>query len=90
MAGSFNTFGGLPNAIQVYIMADAVYPDWLKGRQVDIAYDSGSRSTGTFDVSIAKPGLYHLLFSNYAEASVAPAQQVTANVTLQWDDVAGS
>jgi hypothetical protein len=85
VAGTFNAFGGVPNQIEVYILNDSVYSSWLKGQAVDLIYDWGKKTTGNFDVAIPGPGNYHLLFSNYADSQVAPAQQVSATVALQWD-----
>ena len=84
VVGSFKTFGGAPNAIEAYIMDDATYVNWIKGRTVRILFDSESLSSGDIDQAITVPGVYHLVFANYSEASVSPAQQVTVKIELDW------
>ena len=79
VVGSFKTIGGAPNTIEAYIMDDATYVNWLKGRTVHILFDSGSLSSGNIDQAITVPGIYHIVFANYSPASVAPAQQVTTS-----------
>ena len=82
--GKFNTFGGAPNHIEVYIMDDSTYTNWLKKRTVHILFDSGLMSSGTVDQAITVPGKYHLIFTNYAPATLAAAQQVHTQVILNW------
>ena len=84
VVGSFQTFGGAPNHIEVYIMDDATYKTWLKGGTAHILLDSGSLSSGDIDQAITTPGKYHLTFTNYASASLSPAQQVTVSFDLKW------
>ena len=84
VVGSFQTFGGAPNHIEVYIMDDATYKTWLKGGTAHILLDSGSLSSGDIDQAITTPGKYHLTFTNYAPASLSPAQQVTVSFDLKW------
>ena len=82
--GSFQTFGGAPNHIEVYLMDDATYNLWVKGRTVRILYDSGNLSNGAVNQAIPTPGKYHLTFTNRASASLSPAQQVTVSFDLKW------
>ena len=84
IAGSFETFGGVPNSIQVFVMDDATYNSWIKGRTVPLLFSSGKMSFGDINVAIAVPGKYHLTFSNSFSESVAPAQQVKVNIDLEW------
>ena len=84
VVGSFKTFGGAPNHIEVYIMDDATYKLWIKGRTAHILLDSGSLSSGNIDQAITTPGEYHLIFTNYAPSSLSPAQQVTVSFDLKW------
>jgi hypothetical protein len=84
VSGKFNTFGGAPNHIEVYIMDDSTYTNWLKNRIVHILFDSGMLSSGTVDQAITVPGKYHLIFTNYAPATLTAAQQVHTQVTLNW------
>ena len=84
VVGSFKTFGGAPNHIEVYIMDDATYNLWVKGRTARILYDSGSLSNGEVNQAISTSGKYHLTFTNYASASLSPAQQVTVSFDLKW------
>ncbi len=84
VVGNFRTFGGAPNHIEVYVMDDDTYNNWLKGRTVHILFDSGLMSSGTIDQDIVTPGKYHLVFTNYAKATLSPAQQVTTKVDLNW------
>jgi hypothetical protein len=88
VVGTYNTFGGLPNIIESYVMGDAAYVVWLRGQKADILFDSNPVSSGSLKVSVPGKGKYHLLFSNYAEATVAPYQQVHAEVRLEWDEPA--
>ncbi len=81
--GTFRTVDGRPN-IQVYIMDDATYTNWLKGRNIPIPYDSGKRSVGFINKSLAAPGKYQLIFTNWIEASFSPSQKVSARVDLKW------
>ena len=55
VVGSFQTFGGAPNHIEVYIMDDATYKTWLKGGTAHILLDSGSLSSGDIDQAITTP-----------------------------------
>jgi hypothetical protein len=84
VTGSFSTFGGAPNSIQVYIMDDTTYNSWVKGRTVPILFSSGSLSMGEINQAITTPGKYHLTFSNTYPASVADAQQVKVDIVLNW------
>ena len=84
VVGSFDTFGGAPNHIEVYIMDDATYKIWIKGGTARILLDSGSLSSGDIDQAITTPGKYHLTFTNYAPPSLSPAQQVTVSFDLKW------
>jgi hypothetical protein len=84
VSGKFNTFGGAPNHIEVYVMDDATYTNWLKGRTVHILFDSGLMSSGDVDQAITVPGKYHLIFTNYAPATLAAVQQVHTQFTLNW------
>ena len=84
IVGSFKTFGGAPNHIEVYIMDDATYKLWIKGRTARILYDSGSLSNGEVNQAITTPGKYHLIFTNLAPPSLSPAQQVTVSFDLKW------
>ena len=85
VVGVFKTFGGAPNTIEVYIMDDATYNKWLKNSGVpNILFDSEQLSSGDIDQAITTPGEYHLVFANYAPASLSPAQQVTTTIELKW------
>ena len=84
VVGSFQTFGGAPNHIEVYIMDDATYKLWIKGRTARILFDSGSLSNGEVNQAITTPGKYYLIFTNYASPSLSPAQQVTVSFDLKW------
>ena len=84
VVGTFKTFGGAPNHIEVYIMDDATYKLWIKGHTALILYDSGSLSSGAVNQAITIPGKYYLIFTNYASATISPAQQVTVSFDLKW------
>ena len=87
IVGSFQTFGGAPNHIEVFIMDDATYKTWLKRGTTHILYDSGSLSSGEVNQAIitpTKPSIYHLSFLNSYPASLSPAQQVTVSFELKW------
>ena len=84
VVGKFSTFGGAPNAIEVYIMDDATYTKWVKGLTVRILFDSQSLSSGDIDQAIPTPGKYYLIFANYHPASLSPAQQVSTSIELKW------
>lgn len=84
VTGIFETFGGAPNHIQVYIMDDTTYANWLKHHTVHILFDSGLMSSGEISQAITTPGTYHLVYSNIAPATLSAAQQVKTTVTLKW------
>lgn len=84
VVGKFRTFGGAPNAIQVYIMDDASWVTWLKGTSLPLTYDSGRLSFGLVDEAITTPGKYHLVFTNWSGPEVSAAQQVSVNFDLTW------
>jgi hypothetical protein len=84
VVGTFKTFGGAPNHIEVYIMDDATYKLWIKGHTALILFDSGSLSSGAVNQAITVPGKYYLIFTNYASATISPAQQVTVSFDLKW------
>jgi hypothetical protein len=56
----------------------------LKAKTVHILFDSGLMSSGSIDQAITVPGKYHLIFTNYAPATLAAAQQVNTKVILNW------
>jgi len=70
--------------IEIYIMDDATYHNWLKWdrtRPLNILYDSGLLTMGSINQVIAVPGKYHLLLTN-READAA--HQISATITLHW------
>lgn len=85
VSGSFDTFGGAPNSIRVFVMDDATYNAWIKGKTVPQLSDSGALSSGDLSTAIPGPGIYHLTFSNTYPAYVAVAQQVKVNILLKWN-----
>jgi hypothetical protein len=84
ITGIFETFGGAPNHIQVYLMDDSTYYNWLKHQTVHILFDSGLMSSGEINQAITNPGTYHLVYSNIAPATLSPEQKVKTTVTLKW------
>ena len=82
--GKFKTVDGRPN-IEVYIMDDATFAEWVKGRNVStILYDSRKVSIGFINQSIKVPGKYQLVLTNWSEVTYSPSQQVSATIDLKW------
>ena len=83
--GKFNTTDGRPN-IEVYIMDDATFADWIKGKSdgSTIIFDSQKKSMGFINESIDSPGSYQLIFTNWSPTSYSPSQGVLATVDLKW------
>jgi hypothetical protein len=82
--GKFQTFGGAPNVIEAYIMDDATYNNFLKGKEARFLFDSDKLSTGFIDFALTDPGKYHLTFTNWYDITISPAQKVTVNIDLNW------
>jgi hypothetical protein len=83
VTGYFNCTGGSPNLIEVYLMDDATYANWLNnpGGQSTILYDSEEMSAGALSQTNLPPGTYHLVFSNKSDDSV---QEVVTKIDLNF------
>ncbi len=84
--GKFRTTGGFPHTIQAYIMDDATYKLWIKGKTTPVLFDSGQLSSGTIDQPLTTPGKYYLIFTNWYDGVYAETEQVevSVDVALNW------
>jgi len=83
--GSFTAAGGLGDDIEVYIMDDIAYTNWVNGHTVSVIYSSGKVTTANIGVAITMSGNYHLVFSN--RFSIVSSKNVATKVDLKWSEL---
>ena len=84
VTGSFTASGGSGNDIEVLILNDISYRNWMNGDMVADLYHSGKVTIDTFNVPITVSGTYHLVYSN--EFSIISTKTVTTTVDLKWSE----
>ena len=85
VVGSFATSHNAGGDIEVMIMDDIAYTDWLDGHQINVNYTSGNKTTADIDLSITTSGKYHLVFSN--NDPELSSKHVLAIAELNWDEL---
>jgi len=76
--GAFSVTSG-SDTIEVAILSEANYTNWLDGNQVSVLYGSGQIQSDEFTgLAISDPGDYHLVFSN-----VTGTAQKTVNASFE-------
>lgn len=84
VVGSFTSSGSSGSDVEVVIMGDTAYANWLDGHQVEVLYTLGKLTTANIDLPIATSGTYHLVFSNnHSEVS---SKHVSTRVELEWTE----
>ena len=82
---SFTSSGSSGSDIEVIVMDDIAYANWIDGHQVDVLYTSSKTTTANIDLSITTSGTYHLVFSNnHSEVS---SKHVSTKVELKWTEL---
>jgi hypothetical protein len=82
VVGYFAASGGSGNDIEVAILDDITFTNWINGHQGTSLYNSGKITVAEIDVSITTSGKYHLVFSN--TFSIVSSKNVSARVDLNW------
>jgi hypothetical protein len=82
LSGTFTASGGSGNDIEVLVLDDINYTNWVNGHQAYVLYDSGKTTTGRPSVSINKSGTYYLIFNN--NWSIISEKSVTTRFDLTW------
>ena len=85
VVGSFTTANNSGGDIEVMIMDDMAYTDWIDGHQVSVNYTSGNKTTADIDLSITTSGKYHLVFSN--NDPELSSKHLLAIAELKWDEL---
>ncbi len=83
--GTFRASGGSGNDIEVMILDDMAYTNWINGHTVSAIYFSGKLTTSNIDAEIVSSGKYHLVFSN--EFSIISSKDVSTKVDLNWSEL---
>ncbi len=84
VSGSSTASGGSGNDIEVLILNDISYRNWINGDMGADLYHSGKVTIDTFNVPITALETYHLVYSN--EFSIISTKTVTTTVDLKWSE----
>ncbi len=82
--GTFVASGGTPKDVDVYIMNDSQYTNWINGHKAAGVYVSGRVNSANFAVPITTSDTYHLIFSN--DFSIVSARTVSTKAYLSWQE----
>ena len=63
ISGEFSASGGSGNDIEILILDETSYINWINGHSVSAYYDSGQMTTGSITASVPA-GKYYLIYSN--------------------------
>ncbi len=63
ISGDFTAFGGSGNDIQVVVLDETSYINWINHHQVQAYYNSGQMTMGSITASVPT-GKYYLIYSN--------------------------
>jgi hypothetical protein len=85
VVGTFTASGGSGNDIDVFILDDIAFTNWVNGHQVMTLYYPGRLTTERINVSVTSSGTYHLVFSN--KFSIISAKNVSTKVDLNWSEL---
>lgn len=81
--GHFTATGGPRNSIEVWVMNDDEFVNWLNHHPPKAIYNSAKVTQGTLRVSLpSDAGTYHIVFNN--EFSVLTPKAVEASLTLKY------
>ncbi len=81
--GHFAATGGPRNSIEVWVMNDDEFVNWLNHHPPRAIYNSAKVTQGTLRVSLpSDAGTYHVVFNN--EFSVLTPKAVEAGLTLKY------
>jgi hypothetical protein len=83
VSGTFHAAGGSSNDIQVVLVDENEFANWVNGHEAHPLYSTRETTNGTVYVHFTKAGTFYLIFSN---ASPAHADEtVSAEVELDYD-----
>jgi len=83
IAGHFNAGGGLGNDIMVVLATDDEFANWINGHAASAYFNSGPKTTGSFDVRLPA-GSYILAFSN--KTAIISPKQVSVVATIMYEE----
>jgi len=63
VSGDFTAFGGSGNDIEIFILDETAYINWINHHSVSTYYNSGQMTTGSITADLPK-GNYYLIYSN--------------------------
>ncbi|CAG0996333.1 hypothetical protein METP3_02986 [Methanosarcinales archaeon] len=63
VSGDFTAFGGSGNDIDIFILDETAYTNWINKHSVSTYYNSGQMTTGSITTSLPA-GKYYLIYSN--------------------------
>jgi hypothetical protein len=63
VSGDFTAFGGSGNDINIFILDETAYTNWINKHSVSTYYNSGQMTTGSITASLPA-GKYYLIYSN--------------------------
>ena len=83
LEGHFLATGGLRNSIEVWVMNDDQFVNWMNRHPLTTIYNSQRVTQGTIKLSLpSEGGIYHVVFNN--EFSVLTPRAIEANLTLKY------
>lgn len=83
LEGHFAATGGPRNCIEVWVMNDDQFVNWVNHHPVQAMYNSQKVTQGTVQLSLPSDGgTYHVVFNN--EFSVLTPKAVEAGLTLKY------
>ena len=83
LEGHFSATGGPRNSIEVWVMNDDQFVNWMNRHPLQTLYSSQRVTQGTVKVTLpADGGTYHVVFNN--EFSVLTPKAVEASLTLKY------
>jgi zinc-ribbon domain len=83
VSGTFHASGGSSNDIQVVLVEENEFANWINGHEAHPLYSTRETTNGTVDVHFTKAGTFYLAFSN---ASPGRADKtVSAEIELDYD-----
>jgi hypothetical protein len=79
LTGDYRAFGGSRNDIQVLLMDEDAYVNWINGHRVRVLFNSGQVTVGKIELSLT-PAKYCLVFNN--GFSVVSSKNVETHIKL--------
>jgi hypothetical protein len=82
VSGRFSASGGTDNGIETFILDEDNYINWMNNHAAQALYQSGTKTVGDIQASIAKSGVYYVVFSDRKNFL---ARSVFAEVKLDYE-----